>query len=127
MYRVPPRTGKAQGIGLYPKTIGVSIGSIDVYDRGLRFRPIFHFGRSVKPRPYMCLHDSTHLTTHGQQLRAYRTYEELLLPHQLQEPDTLLDIADTLLHLPETFPAAYLKIYDPIITQCATFRSATAH
>ena len=41
MYRVPPRTGKAQGIGPYPKTIGVSIGSIDVYDRGLLFRPIF--------------------------------------------------------------------------------------
>ena len=62
-----------------------------------------HFGRSVKPRPYMCLRDSTHLTTHGQQLRAYRTYEELLLrlPHQLQEPDPLLGIADTLLHLPE--------------------------
>ena len=34
--------------------------------------------------------DLTYLTTHGQQLRAYRTYEELLLrlPHQLQEPDT---------------------------------------
>ena len=28
MYRVPPRTGKAQGIGPYPKTIGVSIGSM---------------------------------------------------------------------------------------------------
>ena len=41
MYRVPPRTGKAQGIGPYPKTIGVSIGSIDVYDKGLLFRPIF--------------------------------------------------------------------------------------
>ena len=41
MYRVPPRTGKAQGIGPYPKTIGVSIVSIDVYDRGLLFRPIF--------------------------------------------------------------------------------------
>ena len=77
----------------------------------------------------MCLRDSTHLTTHGQQLRAYRTYEELLLrlPHQLQEPDTLLSIADTLLHLPEAFPAAYLKIYDPIITQCLRLSGALQH
>ena len=99
---------------------------------GLMWRALeaeHHFGKSVKPRPYMCLHDSTHLTTHGQQLRAYRTYEELLLrlPHQLQEPDTLLGIADTLLHLPETFPAAYLKVYDPIITQCLRLSGALQH
>ena len=62
----------------------------------------------------MSLRDSNHLTTHCQQLRAYRTYEELLngLPHQLQDSDALIQIADTLLHLPETFPASYLKVYD---------------
>ena len=51
----------------------------------------------------------------------------LRLPHQLQEPDTLLGIADTLLHLPETFPAAYLKVYDPIITQCLRLSGALQH
>ena len=78
-----------------------------------------HFGKNVKPRPYMNLRDSQHLTTHCQQLRAYRAYEVFLngIPNQLQDSGMLIGIADTLLHLPETFPAAYLKVYDPIITQ----------
>ena len=63
---------------------------------------------------------NSNLTTHCQQLRAYRTYKELLngLPHQLQDSNALIKIADTLLHLPETFPASYPKVFDPIIAQC---------
>ena len=29
-----------------------------------------------------------------------------------------MEVADKLLHLPETFPAAYLQIYDPIVPIC---------
>ena len=99
---------------------------------GLMWRALqagHHFGKNVKPRPYMSLRDSNHLTTHCQQLRAYRTYEELLngLPHQLQDADALIKIADTLLHLPETFPASYLKVYDPIIAQCLRLSGALQH
>ena len=43
------------------------------------------------------------------------------------EPAMLIGIADTLLHLPETFPAAYLKVYDPIITQCPRLSWALQH
>ena len=39
----------------------------------------------------------------------------------------LIGIADTLLHLPETFPAAYLKVYDPFITQCLGLSGALQH
>ena len=79
-----------------------------------------HFGRTVKPRPYMSLKDSTHLTTHEQQLRAYWAYEDMLqgLPNHLNEPEYLLEVADKLLHLPETFPASYLQLYDPLVPQC---------
>ena len=68
----------------------------------------------------MNLRDSTHLTTHELQLRAYRTYEVPLqsLPSRLADPNSLLEVADKLLHLPETFPAAYLQIYEPIIPIC---------
>ena len=88
-----------------------------------------HFGKNVKPRPYMNLRDLQHLTTHCQQLRAYRAYEVFLngIPNQLQDSDMLIGIADTLLHLPETFPAAYLKVYDPIITQCLRLSGALQH
>ena len=88
-----------------------------------------HFGKNVKPRPYMNLRDSQHLTTHCQQLRAYRAYEVFLngIPNQLQDSDMLIGIADTLLHLPETFPAAYLKVYDPIITRCLRLSGALQH
>ena len=79
-----------------------------------------HFGRTVKPKPYMSPKDSTHLTTHEQQLRAYRAYEDMLqgLPNHLNEPEYLLEVADKLLHLPETFPASYLQLYDPLVPQC---------
>ena len=30
----------------------------------------------------------------------------------------LLEVADRLLHLPETFPASYLQLYDPLVPQC---------
>ena len=75
---------------------------------------------------YGNLRDSTHLTTHELQLRAYRTYEELLqsLPSRLADPNSLLEVADKLLHLPETFPAAYLQIYDPIIPICLKLSTA---
>ena len=88
-----------------------------------------HFGKNVKPRPYMNLRDSQHLTTHCQQLRAYRAYEVFLngIQNQLQDSGMLIGIADTLLHLPETFPAAYLKVYDPIITQCLRLSGALQH
>ena len=74
----------------------------------------------------MNLRDSNHLTTHELQLRAYRTYEELLqsLPSRLADPNYLLEVADKLLHLPETFPAAYLQIYDPIIPICLKLSGA---
>ena len=49
------------------------------------------------------------------------------IPNQLQDSDMLIGIADTLLHLPETFPAAYLKVYDPIITQCLRLSGALQH
>ena len=77
----------------------------------------------------MSLRDSQHLTTHCQQLRAYRAYEVFLngIPNQLQDSEMLIGIADTLLHLPETFPAAYLKVYDPIITQCLRLSGALQH
>ena len=99
---------------------------------GLMWRALqagHHFGKNVKPRPYMSLRDSNHLTTHCQQLRAHRTYEELLngLPHQLQDSDALIKIADTLLHLSETFLASYLKVYDPIIAQCLRLSGALQH
>ena len=48
------------------------------------------------------------------------------IPNQLQDPEMLIGIADTLLHLP-TFPAAYLKVYDPIITQCLRLSGALQH
>ena len=88
-----------------------------------------HFGKNVKPRPYMNLRNLQHLTTHCQQLRAYRAYEVFLsgIPNQLQNSDMLIGIADTLLHLPETFPAAYLKVYHPIITQCLRLSGALQH
>ena len=88
-----------------------------------------HFGKNVKPRPHINLRDSQHLTTHCQQLRAYRAYEVFLngIPNQLQDSGMLIGIADTLLHLPETFPAAYLKVYDPIITQCLRLSGALQH
>ena len=41
-----------------------------------------HFGKNVKPRPYMNLRDSQHLTTHCQQLRAYRQPSNMP-PHPL--------------------------------------------
>ena len=68
----------------------------------------------------MSLRNSNHLTTHCQQLLAYRTYEELLngLPHQLQDSDALIQIADTLLHL---------KVYDLIIAQCLRLSGALQH
>ena len=77
-------------------------------------------GRSVKPRPFLALKDSSHLTTHEQQLQAYRAYEQLLqdLPAPLSDPQHLLQVANQLLYLPDTFPAAYLQIYDPIIPAC---------
>ena len=49
------------------------------------------------------------------------------VPNQLQDSDMLIGIADTLLHLPETFPAAYLKVYDPIVTQCLRLSGALQH
>ena len=75
------------------------------------------FRRTVKPKPYMSLKDSTHLTTHEQQLRAYRAHEDMLQNH-LNEPEYLLEVADKLLHLPETFPASYLQLLDPLVPQC---------
>ena len=49
------------------------------------------------------------------------------IPNQLQDSDMLIGIADTLLQLPETFLAAYLKVYDPIITQCLRLSGALQH
>ena len=49
------------------------------------------------------------------------------IPNQLQNAEMLIGIADTLLHLPETFPAAYLKVYNPIITQCLRLSGALQH
>ena len=39
----------------------------------------------------------------------------------------MIKIADTLLHLPETFPASYLKVYNPIIAQCLRLSEALQH
>ena len=77
-------------------------------------------GQTVQPRPYMALKDSSHVTTHEQQLQAYRAYEELLpeLPGPLADPEHLLRVANQLLYLPDTFPAAYLQIYDPLLPTC---------
>ena len=68
----------------------------------------------------MALKDSSHLTTHEQQLQAYRAYETLLqeLPGPLADPEHLLQVASQLLYLPNTFPASYLQIYDPILPMC---------
>ena len=74
-------------------------------------------GPRLKPRPYMALKDSSHVTTHKQQLQAYTAYEQLLqdLPSQLDDPERLLHIANQLLYLPDTFPASYLQIYNPML------------
>ena len=87
---VPGGLHGCTGGGCLRRLLGAGLG----LGRGLGLG----FGRTVKPRPYMNLCDSNHLTTHELQLRAYRTYEELLrsLPSRLADPNYLLEVADKL-------------------------------
>ena len=74
-------------------------------------------GDRVTPRPFMPMRDSSHLTTQEQQVAAYRCYEEFIagMPGNLKNPEHLLEVANTLLYLPETFPASYLMLHSPLI------------